>query len=115
MRASASRSQDQLDLSVDFEISGLELQWNDGLWKGQAELVARFVTAEGLPAGDTLAETMTFNLRPATYASMSEKGAHYHKQIAVPARAIELKLLIGSLSSGRIGTLTIPLSDIRTN
>ncbi len=111
--ASAARIADRLDLSVNFEIAALDLKLTDGLWKGQTELLARFATADGVQAGDTLAETVTFNLRPATYASMLEKGAHYHKEIPVPANAVELKLLVGSLASGKIGTLTIPLAEVK--
>lgn len=111
--ASATRNADRLDLSVNFEIAGLDLNLSDGLWKGQTELVARFATAAGVQAGDTLAETLTFNLRPATYTSMLEKGAHYRKEIPIPANAVELKLLVGSLASGKIGTLTIPLAEVK--
>jgi VWFA-related protein len=110
--ASAARSEDQLDLSVSFDISGLDLQLIDELWKGKAEVLTRFMTAEGIQAGNTVADTMVFTLRPATYTSMLEKGAHYHKQIAIPAKAVELDVLVGSLATGKIGTLKIPLSEV---
>lgn len=83
MSASATRAQDRLDLSVDVDISGLDLELTEGLWKGKAELVLRFMTADGVQAGDTLAETMVLNLRPATYASMLQNGARYHKEIPI--------------------------------
>lgn len=114
MSASATRAQDRLDLSVNVDISGLDLELTEGLWKGKAELVLRFVTADGVQAGDTLAETMILNLRPATYTSMLENGAQYHKEIPIPPNAVELKLLAGSLASGKIGTLRIPLSDVKS-
>ena len=55
---------------------------------------------------------MTLGLKPATYDSMLQSGVPYRKELAIPAKAVSLKLLIGSLKSGKIGTLTIPLSEV---
>jgi len=58
-------------------------------------------------------ETMTLNLRQATYDAAVRSGLPYHRvELKVPAKAVELKLLVASPASGKIGTLTIPLSDI---
>ena len=109
--ASATHAQDRLDLSVSLDVSSLDLELTQGLWKGAAELVARFVTADGLQAGDLLSQTVTLNLPPAAYASMSQSGVPYHRELRIPPKAVELKLLVGNLASGKIGTLTIPLSQ----
>jgi hypothetical protein len=53
-----------------------------------------------------------FNLKPATYASMLQSGATYHRELKIPVKAVELKLLIGNLASGKMGTLTMPLSEV---
>lgn len=111
--AFATRTQNQLALSLLIGASGLDLQLNDGLWKGKAELVARFMTADGKQAGNVVALTMTFNVRPTTYASMSQKGFRYSRSIAVPTKAAELNLLVGNLATGKIGTITIPLSEVK--
>ena len=37
----------------------------------------------------------------------------YSQELKIPAKAVELKLLLGNLASGKIGTLTVPLSDIK--
>jgi len=55
---------------------------------------------------------MTLDLKPATYESMLQSGVPYHKELAIPAKAVSLKLLMGSLKSGKIGTLTISLSEV---
>jgi hypothetical protein len=109
----ATRNGDRVDLSVSLDVSSLDLELSEGLWKGKAELVTRFVTADGLPAGDVSAQTLTFNLRPATYESML-RGDPFrnHSDLPIPPKAIELKVLVGNLASGKIGTLTIPLSEI---
>jgi VWFA-related protein len=110
--ASAARNRDRLDLSVSFDLSGFDLALKQGLWKGNAEVVARFITAEGVWAGDVLSQTISFNLKPENYASMLSSGVTYHKEIRIPPKAVELKLLVGNLASGKIGTLTIPLSGV---
>ncbi len=110
--ARATRKGDRVDLSVSLDVSSLDLELSEGLWKGKAEVVSRFVSADGLPAGAPSAQTLTFNLRPATYESMLRGGAPYQSELMIPAKATELKVLVGNLASGKIGTLTIPLSEI---
>jgi len=111
--ARATRNGDRVDLSVFFDVSSLDLELSEGLWKGKAELVTRFETADGLPAGAASAQTLTFNLRPATYESMLGGDLYRsHSDLPIPAQAAELKVLVGNLASGKIGTLTIPLSEI---
>jgi VWFA-related protein len=112
--AHATRSGDHIDLSLSIDVPSLDLALSDGLWKGSAELVMRFVAADGLPAGDPLAQTLTFNFRPATYETMLKSGDPYrsHNELPIPPKATELKVLLGNLASGKIGTLTIPLSAL---
>jgi VWFA-related protein len=110
--ARATRNGDHVDLSVSLDVSTLDLELGEGLWKGQVELVSRFMTADGLPAGAPSAQTMTFNLRPATYESMLKGADPYRTELPIPAKATELKVLVANIASGKIGTLTIPLSEI---
>jgi hypothetical protein len=70
------------------------------------------MTPEGVWAGDVNSQTVTFNLKPSTYASMLQGGVKYRKELKIPAKAVELKLLVANLASGKVGTLTIPLSAI---
>jgi VWFA-related protein len=113
IKASATRVQDGLNLTAKVDVAGLDLELDQGLWKGKAEFLARFTTAEGAVIGEILSQTATFNLRPATYASMSEGGVPFHAKLRVPLKAVELKLLVGNLATGKIGTLTIPLPQIQ--
>ncbi len=111
--ATATRTQDRLDLSATIDLAGLDLDLDQGLWKGKAEFVARFMAADGTQAGEVFSKAIVLNLRPETYASMLESGLPYPQELTIPAKAVELKLLIGNLASGKIGTLTVPLSQIR--
>jgi hypothetical protein len=66
-----------------------------------------------IAAGAPSAQTLTFNLRPETYESMLRGGADpYRSELPIPAEAAELKVLVGNLTSGKIGTLSIPLTEI---
>jgi len=112
--ASATRSGDRLTVSASVDLPSLDLHLDQGLWKGKAELIARFVTAEGVAAGEVMARTVSFNLRPATYARMLQTGFSCRGEWKVPPKAVELKLLFANLASGKVGTLSIPLSDIET-
>ncbi len=113
LTALATREQDRLDLTLSFNLADLVLTPSGGVWKGNAEVVARFLTVEGVWAGDVLSQTVNFSLKPATYASILQSGATYHRELKIPAKAVELKLLVGNLASGKKGTLTIPLSEVR--
>ena len=72
------------------------------------------MTSDGRIAGKVIALTMSFHLRPATYATALQRGLQFRREIEIPAKAVDLNLLVGSLASGKIGTLTIPLSEVRS-
>jgi len=112
LTASAARKQDRLDLTVSFDLASLDLKLSGGLWKGAAEVVGRFMTPEGVWVGDLLSQTVTFKLKPENYSSMLLSGVTYQKELKIPAKAVELKLMVGNLASGKIGTLAIPLSAV---
>lgn len=111
--ASATRSQDRLDLTATFDAAHLGLEPSQGRWKAKAELVARFTGADGRRVGDVVSQTAVFNLRPATYAAVLQNGLVYHQQMKIPPKAVELKLMLANMANGEIGTLTIPLSEVR--
>ena len=113
MLASATRRQNVLDLSLTLDISGLDLEQSDGRWRGKAEFVTRFMTADGRLAGKVVAQTLTFSLRPATYAAALQRGFRVHREMPIPPKSLDLNLVIGNLATGKIGTLTIPLSEVR--
>jgi VWFA-related protein len=113
MTVLATRNENRVNLALSFDASALDLQERNGLWEGQAELVVRFMTNDGRIAGKVLALTMSLHLRPPTYATALQRGLQIRREIEIPAKAVDLNLLVGSLASGKIGTLTIPLSEVR--
>lgn len=112
MVVAATRSGNKLNLSLTLDVSELDLQQRNGLWEGQAELIARFMGNDGRIAGHLITLTMAFHLRPATYAAALQRGLRYRREIEIPAKAADLNLLVGNLASGKIGNLTIPLSAV---
>ncbi|MGH9646109.1 MAG: VWA domain-containing protein [Bryobacteraceae bacterium] len=114
MMARAARKDNKLDLSLTLDVSALDLQQKNGFWDGQAELIARFMGNDGKIAGKIIPLTMGFHLRPATYAAALQRGFLYRRTIEIPPNAVDLNLLVGNLATGKIGTLTIPLSAVRS-
>jgi len=112
--ASATLGRGRLDLKVSLDISSLGLDLSGGLWKGRIELAAGFVAADGAQAGEVLSKTVTFHLRPVTYSSLLQSGVRDHEEMKIPAKAVSLRVLVANLASGRIGTLTIPLSGLES-
>jgi hypothetical protein len=111
--ASLTRAGNNLELTEAIDLAGLDLDFTGETWKGKAEAVARFIAVDGTEAGEVVSDALTFNLRPATYQSMLGTGVIYRKELTIPERAVELKLLVGNLASGKIGTVTIPLPDTK--
>jgi VWFA-related protein len=118
VRASVTPTQNGLNLEARLDVENLDLIQEENLaprqllWKGRVEVVARFVTADGIVASDVFHQTVTLNLRLATYDIAVRDGLAYHTELNVPAKAVELKLLFANPASGKIGTLTIPLPEI---
>ena len=84
-----------------------------GRWTGKAEIVTRFITADGKQAGSITAKTVTFHLKPATYTAMLQRGFPHRDELTIPPKAAELNLAISNLATARIGTVRIPLSEVK--
>ncbi len=111
--ASATRTQDRLNLAATIDLAGLDLSLNQGLWTGKLEIVARFLASNGTQAGDVSSDTAALNLSQPSYDLVLTDGFVYRKELNVPSNAVELKLLVANLATGKIGTLTIPLAGLR--
>jgi len=112
VRASATRTQDRLNLKAVLDAAALELRAEGNLWKGKIEIAARFTAADGSTAGNAVSQTLTLNLRQPTYDAALERGISFEKVLQIPAKATQLKLLFANPAFGKIGTLTIPLSGL---
>lgn len=83
-----------------------------------ADATAIGITVAATRSGDrldlkaTIDLTATFKLSATSYQSMLKNGVVYHRQLTIPPDAVELKLVVGNLASGKIGAVTIPLSEL---
>jgi VWFA-related protein len=112
IRASATRAQDRLDIHVVVDAAGLKLALNRNQWIGRIEMGARFMAADGKPVGEAVSQRLNLNLRQATYDSVVQQGIAYHNVLKIPPAAVELRLLFANPASGKIGTFTLPLSEV---
>jgi VWFA-related protein len=112
VRALVTPTQNRLNVQATLDVENLDLTAEQDLWKGKIEVVARFITADGVVAANVFHQTVTLNLRQGTYEAAVRDGFAWHNEFATPAKAVELKLLFANPASGKIGTLTIPLSEI---
>lgn len=112
IKASVTRSHDRLNLEAMLDAASLDLTPERNLWTSKIEVVGRFTTADGIVASDAFAQTLNLNFNQSTYDTAVRFGLAYHKELKIPARAVELKLLFANPASGKIGTLTVPLSKV---
>jgi VWFA-related protein len=113
IKASVKRAQDRLDLQATVNLESLALTPDKGRWKGNVEIAARFTAADESVVGKVLSQTLNLNLGQDTYEkAVHDGGLGYHNVFKLPAKAVELKFLFANPASGKIGTLTIPLSAV---
>ncbi len=105
----------RLNLEATLDVGSLGLTQVQDRWSGKIQVVARFATAEGKLTGEVFYQTLTLNLRQTTYDKAVSGGFLYHNGLKIPPKAVELKLLFANLASGKIGTLTVPLSEIEAS
>jgi VWFA-related protein len=107
-------SQERLSLDAVLEAASLDLAPVQNRWTGKIEVVALFMAADGSIVGDrpALAQTVDLNLSQPTYDAAMQRGFLYHRELKIPAKAVEFKLLFANMPAGKIGTVTIPLSEV---
>jgi VWFA-related protein len=106
INATVTRVEDSLNLKAVVDVESLELASSQGRWKGKIEIVGRFTAADGSPVGAVATQTLNLNLR------QTPQGLGYRNDLKIPPKAVELRLLVANPDSGKIGMLTIPLSEV---
>jgi hypothetical protein len=121
IRASAKRVQDhtkanqeRLSFDTALDVASLDLAPIQNRWSGRLDVVAEFLTADGKVAGPrpALAQTVKLNLTQRTYDAATQRGLLYSNELRIPAKAVELRILVANVAAGKIGTVTIPLSEV---
>jgi VWFA-related protein len=115
IQASARRIHDQrLSFDTVLDAASLDLAPVENRWKGSLEVVAEFMAADGRVVGarPALDQTVTLNFTQPTYDAATQRGLSYGNEVKIPANAVEFKILIANRGTGKIGTVTIPLSEL---
>lgn len=107
-------NQERLSFDAVLDAASLDLAPAQNRWTGKLEVVAQFMAADGSTVGDrpALAQTVNLNFSQPTYDGATQHGLLYHNELKIPAKAVEFKILIANMATGKIGTVTIPLSEV---
>lgn len=81
---------------------------SDGLHHLSIEFVAIAYDHDG-KALNVATRAFNLNLQPAQYAQIMQSGLPLHQEIDIPPGEVYLRLAVHDLSSGRIGSVEIPL------
>ena len=118
VKAAVTRVRDRLTLEATLDAESLDLTLSESaqeqnLWTGSIEVVARFTTADGIIAGEVFSKTMTLNLSQASYDTAVHSSLPFQNEFMIPPKAVELKLMFANMATGKIGTVAIPLAEIK--
>ncbi len=114
IQASARRSRNQLSFDTVLDAASLDLAPKQNRWTGSLEVVAEFMAADGRIVGarPALDQTVNLNFTQPSYDAATQRGLSYRNELKIPANAVEFKILIANRSTGKMGTVTIPLSEV---
>lgn len=107
---SSSGSRDSVDAFLNVDPRGLTLNFADGHWTGHA--VAAFIPldARGLPLGNGIVEqTVDMNLSPQTYRRLMQSALKLQKRLTLEPKAVQLCIVAIDESTGRAGSVHIPV------
>ena len=110
--ASAVRKGETLTASIALRPDTQGLEFRNGRWRGTVGIAARFAKEDGRQVGNGTAWKLDFELMQATYYAALIRGMDFSRSFTVPKDAERVRLLVRS-PSGRIGTLTIPLAEVK--
>ncbi len=114
IQASAKRTHERLSFDTVLDATSLDLASVQNRWTGSLEVVAQFMAADGRIVGarPALDQTVNLNFTQPTYDAATQRGLSYRNELKIPANAVEFKILIANRATGKIGTVTIPLSEV---
>jgi VWFA-related protein len=116
LRTNRNRAEERLSFDTVLDAASLDLAPSQNRWTGSLEVVAQFMAADGRIVGarPALDQTVNLNFTQPTYDAATRRGLSYRNELKIPANAVEFKILIANRATGKIGTVTIPLSEVAT-
>jgi hypothetical protein len=107
--------QERVRFDATIDVTSIDLAAIQNRWTGSLEVIAQFTAADGSIVGarPALAQTLKLNLKQATYDAVAQSGFLYRNELKIPEKAVQFKILIANMATGKIGTVTIPISEVR--
>jgi VWFA-related protein len=107
-------NQERLSFEAVLDVTSVDLAPVQSRWSGKLEVVAYFMAADGAIVGDrpALAQTVDLKLPQSSYDAAIQGGLAYRNQLKIPAKAVGFRLLVANMATGKMGTVTIPLSKV---
>lgn len=94
------------------DTSALVLEQKNDRWSGKLDLVFIQKDEQGNVLGEGVAATLDLNMTRQTYQNTLKQGLIYRKAFAKNAKARTLRIVVRDTSSGLVGSLTVPFSQI---
>ncbi len=108
----ASRDPTGLDTNIDLDPSDITLRREEARWKGTVDLMFAQFAPDGSRL-ETSSKRIRLDLDQVTYATASEKHSLALSQgLELAPRATLLRILVGDVESGALGSLSLPLNRI---
>lgn len=102
-------------LDYDVDVTPLVLTASsDGVLHGSTTLLTIAYDRDGR-ALNSISNTLRINVPSADYQRFMKQGIHYHGQLDLPAQSAWLRAGILDSSSGRVGSLEVPVSVSQSN
>lgn len=102
-----------LNVFVQVDPVNLTLTQNGDRWTGTVDLVFVQKDEHGKDFGTGLADTINLNLTKDTYLRMLKTGIIYQRQFPREERAKTLRIVARDTPSGSVGSLSIPLNQVK--
>ncbi len=111
----ARRKQNALTLRITVNPANLGLTLNGDRWQGKIDVATRFATDKAGEASTLWFEPIDIDLSQQSYDERARDGLVFPKTLDIPADAKKVIVLVRASALGSVGSLTIPLRDVRQN
>jgi hypothetical protein len=105
---------ERLSFDAMLDVASLDLAPVQNRWTGSLEVMALFMAGDGRVVGarPALSQSVKLNFSQPSYDAATKRGLRYHNELKIPGDAVEFKILIANTATGKIGTVTIPVSEV---
>ena len=99
-------------MRLNIDPTALTLRQEDNLWRGKISVFARFAGDEDDQVGDVPVDTGTLNFTDDQRTRLLRDGLTRRFTMKKPQGATTLRVLVRDEGSGKMGTVTIPVTGL---